>query len=220
MATKTLILRPTSVTAPDESLITLYPSDTAMADAHALIGEEIADDASTYIQCANNSTINYHFNFIKPDDFKEITNISFFMRYGGTNNNGSSNIALQMGLASTNYSLGTLALSGSAYVDSFGTIADIDKTNIIAKLNNATLSLDFYVQQTVSSANKVSVPQVTQVYIEVTYENNKNSTLYMKQNGEWVLYNYEIYHKRNCKWNIPNFSTLQSNTKLTSKEVE
>ena len=144
MATKTLILRPTSVTSDDASLVTLYPADTALANAHILVNEEIADDDATYITGGLGSNIHYHFTFIKPDDLKNITGFSFVVRYKFEASSTQHNAAYTMYLGSNNYTLCTITANSTTYLDTNESITDDIKNEIINTLNNSQ-NLNFYI---------------------------------------------------------------------------
>lgn len=76
MATKTLILRPTSITVEDEALISFYPAETPIDKAHLLVNEEVSDDDSTCIIISPGGTVYYHFDYIIPSNLANVTNFT------------------------------------------------------------------------------------------------------------------------------------------------
>lgn len=219
MAIKTLILRPVSITATDESLVTLYPTDTAMANAHTLVGEETADDDATYITGGLGGVINYYFSFTKPEDLKEVTGFSFKVRY--MTESGSSTVDFQLYLSSYNYTLCSSTNSITAYTDASSAFTSDDMNAIVGKFNSTTSNLDFYVTQTVATGNKLKPTRVTQMYIEVTYQDNAGNIVYLKQNDEWIKLNEPILYRRyNNKWSLLDLSIMTDGSNYIMREVE
>lgn len=209
MATKTLILRPTSITSSDESKVTLYPSDTTMANAHMLVNEETADDDATYIIGGLGSTINYHFSFTMPSDLKNILGFSFVVRHKMDASSSNHSVQYRMALGSGEYLLGTLTTNPTAYDDMFSALDEDTTDEIISSLSGTTTS-NFYVEQIVATGNNKSKPiRTTQMYIEITYENNTSTIQYVKQNGIWVnIGELNFYYKRNGSWRKRNDNEL------------
>ena len=174
MATKTLILRPTSITCDNESLVTLYPSGTTLSNAHLLVNEEVTDDDATYITGGLGSNINYHFTFAKPDDFKNVTKFSFTVRHKLEASSQQHSIAYEIYLNANNYTLCTMTENSTVYSDMNENITDDIQNSIVNALNNDQ-NLNFYITQAVSTGNnKKSKPiRTTQMYIEITYETNE-----------------------------------------------
>ena len=205
MATKTLILRPTSVTSNDETLVTLYPISTTMAEAHVLVSEATADDDSTYIVSKLGSVVHYHFAFTKPADFKNASNFNFNVRYkseGGATTGTA--YTLNFGTDS-GYSIGSTGTTNQAsYIDIAGTITTTDAEAIIAKFNDTSSDLTFYItQSTATGASKNKPIRTTQIYVEISYEDisSQEALSYFKSNGEWInLGVYNAYYKKNNKW--------------------
>lgn len=221
MATKTLILRPISVTSTDESLVTLYPTDTTMANAHTLVNEEVADDDATYITGGLGGSINYHFSFTKPDDLENITDFSFKVRQRLEASSTASSTSYQIYLTSGNYTLCTFSEDATAYTDLSSSLATDNMNSILGEFNNATSKLDFYITQTVASANKAKPTRTTQLYIEITYQNSVKDAVYLKQNNEWVkLNNAMLYRRYNHSWSLLDYSILEKNNEYLIKEVE
>lgn len=211
MATKTLILRPTSVTCSDESLVTLYPSGTILSNAHLLVGEEVADDDATYITGGLSSNINYHFMFDKPNDLKNITKFSFMVRYKLEASSQNHTVTYKIYLNTDNYTLCTMTDNSTVYSDMNENITDDIKSSIVNTLNNGQ-NLNFYITQAITGNSAKSKPiRVTQIYIEITYESNEFVIQYLKQNNTWInIGELSIYYKRNYKWNPLNDVLLES----------
>lgn len=206
MATKTLILRPTNVTCDNESLVTLYPTDTTLSNAHLLVNEEVADDDATYITGGLGSNINYHFTFTKPEDLKNITGFSFVVRHKLEASSSQHSIEYKIYLNTNNYTLCTMTENSTIYSNMSENITDDIKNVIIGILNNAQ-DLNFYITQAVStgSSSKSKPIRTTQMYIELTYENNDAILQYFKQNNKWInIGEFAVHYKRNGKWSLLN----------------
>jgi hypothetical protein len=212
MATKTLILRPASITCDNESLVTLYPADTTMANAHILVNEESSDEDATYITGGLGSNISYHFVFTKPENLKNITGFSFTVRHKLEANSSQHSISYNMYLGSDNYTLCTMTENPTTYVDMIDTITDDIKSTIVGTLDDAN-SVNFYITQAVATgnSNKSKPIRTTQMYIEITYETNDIVLQYFKQGDAWIsLGEFSMYYKRNHRWDLLNDSQLDS----------
>lgn len=205
MATKTIILRPTSITCDNESLVTLYPSSVTMANAHTLVNEEVADDDATYITGGLGSNINYHFNISKPDDLKSITGFSFIVRHKMEASSILHSIAYKMYLGTDNFTLNTFTTNELTYLNMNDSVTNDVKDAIISLMND-TSDFNFYITQAVSTGTSKSKPiRTTQIYIEITYESNDAVVQYLKQNDTWVnIGELAIYYKQNYKWGAIN----------------
>ena len=207
MATKTLILRPTSITSENTSLVTLYPSDTTMDNAHILVNEEVADDDATYITGGLGSNVSYHFNFTKPDDLKKITGFSFLIRHKFEASSAQHTITYQLYIGANNYTLKSLAGSDNptVYTDMNENITDEIRNAIISAINDEQ-NTSFYITQTITGNSSKSKPiRTTQIYIEIIYENNASIIQYLKQNNTWInIGELNLYYKRNAKWSKKN----------------
>lgn len=224
MATKTLMLRPTSITCDDASLVTLYPADTILANAHMLVNEEVADDDATYITGGLGSNIHYHFTFTKPDDLKNIIGFSFLVRHKLEASSQQHSIAYTIYLGSDNHTLCTMTDNTTVYADMNENISDDIKTSIISSLNNSQ-NINFYITQTVSTgnSNKSKPIRTTQMYIEVIYESNDTVIQYFKQNDKWInIGELSVYYKRNYEWNVLNDLQINSytNKKYLTEVIE
>lgn len=223
MATKTIILRPTSVTSDNETLVTLYPTDTAMANAHILVSEEVADEDATYITSGLGSNVYYHFACAKPEDLKAVTGFSFKIRYRteGT----TSGTTYELNILSSTYSIAsTGTTNNTAYVDVVDNLTDDIKSAIITDFNNGSSTWDFNIGQITAKGQSKHKPiRTTQIYIEITYEDNQEVVSYFKQDGTWLpLGGFIMYYKRNDKWNPINDSDLAnySNKKYLLEVIE
>lgn len=210
MATKTLILRPMSITSDDISLVTFYPSDTTIDNAHILVNEEVADDDATYITGGLGSGINFHFSFTKPEDLKNITGFSFKVRNKFETSGSNHNVTYNMHIENNSYALSSLTTNPTVYTDMSESILD-DTRNIIIGILNNNQNLNFYITQTSGTNNKSKPIRTTQMYIEITYESNDAVLQYFKQNNEWVnIGELNIYYKENNEWSSLNEVQLES----------
>lgn len=161
MAIETLILRPVSITCDNESLVTLYPADTTISEAHILVNEEAMDDDATYITGGLGSNIHFHFNLTKPyGNEYNITNFSFKVRHKFDTSSSGHTVTYQMNIESDNYTLNTLSENPTVYTDMSDRITDDTRSTIINKLNSSQ-NLDFYITQTVTGGNKAKPIRVT-----------------------------------------------------------
>ena len=213
MATKTIILRPTSVTCDDETLVTLYPTDTLMSNAHILVNETTADDDATYITNGLGSNIHYHFSYTKPDDLKNVSKFSFKVRYKAEGTESGTTYTICF--ASNNYNIGSsTGGSSTEYTDVSESITTDISDSIIAEFNNVSSTCNFYITQATATGNNKSKPiRTTQIYVEITYEDNNAAISYFKQDGNWVNIGVlTMYYKRNNKWRKLNDADLESYT--------
>ena len=226
MATKTLILRPVRVTTDDESLVTLYPSNTTMANAHTLVSEEVADDDATYIWLTGaKGAVRYYFEYTKPEDLISITNFTVTLKekLESGSNVGGYNFYINNTMQAIG---GSITLNTSEY--NFYTLSpNTDKalTSIINLFSEATSDTEIYFYRNVNSnSSKASPLKTTQVYMEITYEAKeeaKPDLIYLKKDNIYTQVNYNsIYSKNNNSWVITDISSLQNNEKYIIKEVE
>ena len=205
MATKTLILRPVSVTCDDTSLVTLYPTSTALSEAHLLVNEETADDDATYITSGLGSNVNYHFVFDKPSDFKNIIGISILIRYKFESTSTMHSLTYTVNLDTESFAItNTATQTSTAYVDQIESFAD-DLQSMIAAELNSTQSLSFYITQALSTtqSNKSKPVRTTQMYIEVTYESSDPILQYFKQANKWIsLGELALYYRSSDSWDL------------------
>jgi hypothetical protein len=210
MATKTLVLRPISITSDDTSLVTFYPSDTTMDNAHILVNEEVADDDATYITGGLGSGINFHFSFTKPEDLKNITGFSFKVRNKFETSGSNHNVAYKIYIENNNYTLNSLTANSTVYTDMSESIVDDIRNAIISALDS-NQNLNFYITQTSGTNSKSKPIRTTQMYIEITYESNDAVLQYFKQNNEWInIGELNIYYKKNNEWYSLNEVQLES----------
>lgn len=223
MATKTIILRPTSITSNDESLVTLYPTDTMMSNAHMLVNEEIADDDATYITSGLGSRIQYRFTYTRPDDLNNISGFSFTVRHKSEGSDSGTTYTLY--LTSNNYVIcSTSSGNSAAYSNTSDNITDDIRNSIITEFDNVESSLNFYITQSTATGSSKNKPiRTTQIYVELTYVDNNAVVSYFKQNGTWVkLDNFIMYYKRNHQWTLLNDLQLDlySNKNYLSEVIE
>lgn len=206
MATKTLILRPISITSDNTSLITLYPSGTTIDNAHILVNEEVADDDATYVTGGLGSNVNYHFNFTKPSDFKKATGFSFLIRHKFEASSSQHTVTYQLYIGADNYTLISLAGSDNPtiYTNMNENITDEIRNAIISAINGEQ-NTSFYITQTITGSSKSKPIRTTQIYIEIIYEDNASIIQYFKQNGKWInIGDLNIHYKKNSQWKALN----------------
>lgn len=219
MAVKTVILRPISVTTSNESLVSFYPSDTTLPNAHLLVNEEVADDDSTYIVGGLGGNVNYHFSFTKPNNLKDVADFSFIVRSRVESGTGDST-SYSLHLQSNKYSLLTVSNNSTSYVDSSDATSTDIKTSIVADLNATTSNLEFYISQDVATGTNKSKPtRVTQIYVIITYNDNNDDVFYMKKGGSWIKLGNTILWKYNNTWSSLNLGLIANNSKFYVKEV-
>ena len=208
MATKTLILRPTSVTSDDDSLVTLYPSGTSMTSAHMLVGEETADEDATYITGGLGSNIHFHFTFSKPSDLKNIIGFSFTVRNKYEASSSNHNISYNLYINSNSYTLCSLTGNPTIYTDMSSSITSEIQNEIIGLLNNG--DLEFFVTQAAGTGSKGKPIRTTQMYIIITYESNDAVLQYFKQNDQWTnIGELTIYYKNSDEWTLLNDAQIE-----------
>ena len=205
MASKTLILRPISLTSDDESKVTFYPSNTTIANAHMLVNEETADDDATYITSDLGSNVNYHFVFDKPSDFKNIIGISILIRYKFEASSSMHSLTYTVNLSTESFAItNTTTPTSTIYADQIENFTDDLQSAIVTELNN-TQSLSFYITQALSTtqSSKSKPVRTTQMYIEVTYENNSSVLQYFKQDTKWVnIGELAMYYRSRDSWDL------------------
>ena len=223
MATKTLILRPIAVTADDTSLVTFYPSDTGMSNAHTLVNEKIADEDSGYVYNSLGAKVYYHFNYIRPSDLLNITNIAFALRLkleSGTSVGSSITVYYDSSSLPANFSNSGASTSSYASIPlTFNTTSLPILIEFIDSItSNTTLRLCHAIGTDSKKANPI---RTTQVYMEITYEAKEPDAISIKKDEIWTEINYtSVYKKIDNAWKLSNTSILQSNQKYTIKEAE
>lgn len=205
MATKTLILRPTSnSTSSNIRNYTLYPSDTATANIYLLLSEEKADDDATYISTSGTLALDGVY-FTVPTEYTNITPIAIrlFVRTKTISSAKAASPSLRIdgveGL-STN-TLDYIVINYDAYETNSTEISEIDA------VWNALVTGDFFLALGASNTNSsggksTSTFEVryTQIYIEADYEEGPDFPIaYVKNDSEWVQAE-AIYHKENGEW--------------------
>ncbi len=230
MATKTLILRPIRVGASDESLMTLYPSDTTISNAHLLVNEEVADDDATYVSITGAGTkAYYYFQYNKPEELISITDVAIKTRdkLESGSNAGVGSFAIN----NTTYGVITTGSVSTSEYNELALVAS-NSDSFLEAWNNATSDTTIEVGRSVhTNSSKASPIRTTQVYIEITYEASEpiepdpeptiNNVILTKKNGLWTTINYiSVYCKNSNSWVLSDDYILQNNQKYTIKEVE
>ena len=214
----TLILRPTSD-------ISLGHTCSSGSSGYAMLSEETADDNSTYIQqtidsgSSSSKTSSFKFTTVMPVSKLKITAIKAYVRATSTSSssydsyslnytvsiNGKTSSSQSMSLNSS-YSTKSVSLSTSTF-----NLSDVEINN----LNN----LNFQMSITTSGyrdKNKFYI-RITQIYLEITYEEIITQKLYLKVNGVYQPVQ-NIYKKINNQYVLQDDISSLFNTSTKYKE--
>ena len=214
----TLILRPTSD-------ISLGHTCSSGSSGYAMLDEEIADDGSTYIQQTINSrsssskTSSFKFTAEMPVSKLKITAIKAYVRATSTSSSSSDSYSLDYTVSingktsssqsmslSDSYSTNSVSLSTSTF-----NLSDVEINN----LNN----LNFQMSITTSGdrdKNRFYI-RITQIYLEITYEEIITQKLYLKVNGVYQPVQ-NVYKKLNNQYVLQNDISSLFNTSTKYKE--
>lgn len=209
----TLILRPVS----DKSLTHNCSSGSS---GSSLINESIADDDSSYIFQKVNSTSDVtSVSIFSLDDniganikgkFK-ITSFKIYFRAKTTKSNDSDTAYVGVSWAvgenydyANNIHTQPLQTNYSEYYSKYDTVNGIDINNrIFESLNDLNLTgiIVYTDGNKASSKNDTFEIRVTQVYLEITYEEleNHSTGLYFKSNDSWIEAKF-AYKKVSGTW--------------------
>lgn len=213
----TLILRPTSDISLDHTC-------SSGSSGYAMLNEETADDDSTYIQQTINlgsssKTSSFKFTTAMPVSKLKITAIKAYVRATSTSSsnsdsynlnytvsiNGKTSSSQSMSLSSS-YSTNSVSLSTSTF-----NLSDVEINN----LNN----LNFQMSITTSGdrdKNKFYI-RITQIYLEITYEEIITQKLYLKVNGVYQPVQ-NVYKKINNQYVLQDDISSLFNTSTKYKE--
>lgn len=214
----TLILRPTSD-------ISLGHTCSSGSSGYAMLNEETADDDSTYIQqtinlgSSSSKTSSFKFTTAMPVSKLKITAIKAYVRATSTSShsldsynldytvsiNGKTSSSQSMSL-SDSYSTNSVSLSTSTF-----NLSDVEINN----LNN----LNFQMSITTSGdryKNKFYI-RITQIYLEITYEEIITQKLYLKVNGVYQPVQ-NVYKKINNQYVLQDDISSLFNTSTKYKE--
>lgn len=196
MATKTMILRPSLVDSPNNTLISFVPSETDISVAHILINEKIADDDSGYIICAAGGQVNSYFNYVRPSEMINITGVSVKIRCKLESSQTNKVLKNKLNISSA-FSATDLSNVTTEYVDYELVFSDTD--TIINELNTIE-EKSISLVSSIGSGTKYSPIRITQIFIEITY-NVKETEIYQKINGIWEqISNPQFYKLSNGTW--------------------
>lgn len=210
MATKTLILRPILVDSPDETLVSLVPSEISINKAHTLLNEVVADDDSGYILFSAGGQINSYFDYIRPSNAINITGASIKIRCKLESSQNVKTLDNSLTVSST-FTATQLSNITTDYVDYELVFSDL--SSLISELDS-TEETRFTLTSYISTGTKQSTVRITQIYIEISYECEADeSKIYLKSNGMWEeLTNVHYYTKTKNFWQpafIDNLSKIQ-----------
>lgn len=214
----TLILRPTSDISLDHTC-------SSGSSGYAMLSEETADDNSTYIQqtissgSTSSKTSSFKFTTVMPVSKLKITAIKAYVRATSTSSssyddyslnytvsiNGKTSSSQSMSLSSS-YSTNSVSLSTSTF-----NLNDVEINN----LNN----LNFQMSITTSGyrdKDKFYI-RITQIYLEITYEEIITQKLYLKVNGVYQPVQ-NVYKKINNQYVLQDDISSLFNTSTKYKE--
>ena len=214
----TLILRPTSD-------ISLGHTCSSGSSGYAMLDEEIADDGSTYIQQTINSrsssskTSSFKFTMAMPVSKLKITAIKAYVCATSTSSSSSDSYSLDYTVSingktsssqsmslSDSYSVKSVSLSTSTF-----NLSDVEINN----LNN----LNFQMSITTSGhryKDNFHI-RITQIYLEITYEEIITQKLYLKVNGVYQPVQ-NVYKKINNQYVLQDDISSLFNTSTKYKE--
>lgn len=214
----TLILRPTSD-------ISLGHTCSSGSSGYAMLSEETADDNSTYIQqtissgSTSSKTSSFKFTTVMPVSKLKITAIKAYVRATSTSSssyddyslnytvsiNGKTSSSQSMSLSSS-YSTNSVSLSTSTF-----NLNDVEINN----LNN----LNFQMSITTSGYRDKDnfYIRITQIYLEITYEEIITQKLYLKVNGVYQPVQ-NVYKKINNQYVLQDDISSLFNTSTKYKE--
>lgn len=213
----TLILRPTS----DASL---GHNCSSGSSGYALVNEASADDDSTYIYQSMTSsnaskTSSFKFTADMPVKKMKITSVKAYVRAKTTSTSSNDSYSLNYTTTMNNKSSSakSVSLSNSYSTDSNTyTVSTFGLSNVeISDLNNLNIRLsitssgDYY-------KNSFQI-RITQVYLEITYEEIKTDKFYIKRNGTWQVVK-NVYKKINNQYVLQEDLTSIFNTLTKYKE--
>ena len=214
----TLILRPTSD-------ISLGHTCSSGSSGYAMLDEETADDNSTYIQqtvssgSTSSKTSSFKFTAEMPVSKLKITAIKAYVRATSTSSssydsyslnytvsiNGKTSSSQSMSLSSS-YSTKSVSLSTSTF-----NLSNVEINN----LNN----LNFQMSITTSGYRDKNTfyIRITQIYLEITYEEIITQKLYLKVNGVYQPVQ-KVYKKINNQYVLQDDISSLFNTSTKYKE--
>lgn len=214
----TLILRPTSD-------ISLGHTCSSGSSGYAMLDEETADDNSTYIQqtvssgSTSSKTSSFKFTAEMPVSKLKITAIKAYVRATSTSSssydsyslnytvsiNGKTSSSQSMSLTKS-YSTNSVSLSTSTF-----NLSDVEINN----LNN----LNFQMSITTSGYRDKNTfyIRITQIYLEITYEEIITQKLYLKVNGVYQPVQ-KVYKKINNQYVLQDDISSLFNTSTKYKE--
>ena len=215
----TLILRPTSDISLDHTC-------SSGSSGYAMLNEETADDGSTYIQQTINSilsssetTSSFKFTMAMPVSKLKITAIKAYVRATSTSSSSSDSYSLNYTVSingetsssqsmslSSSYSTNSVSLSTSTF-----NLNDVEINN----LNN----LNFQMSITTSGRRNKDTfyIRITQIYLEITYEEIITQKLYLKVNGVYQPVQ-NVYKKINNQYVLQDDISSLFNTSTKYKK--
>lgn len=221
MATKTLILRPTSSNNMDAGGVSVFPSDTSTDNIYLLLNEEVADDDATYVDIST-TLASLSLGFTVPNKYLGIDPLSIRIIIR-TMTPTPSGAMIQYGPA-LRVTDGT-GKDVESHDPPEDIIFDVYETYNIEVINTQkvwdaciTGANFLYIQMrkvsSSSSKNDGSVIRYTQVYIEVDYEGPDTPTAFIKDGMLWKE-SEAIYIKKNGSWVECDNSSLANGTQYT-----
>ncbi len=226
MATETITLRPTSGLTGVS--VTCYPTDTPSDSIYLLVCEENQDDEATYIVWDTLASMS-GFNFTVPGDYvsKIPTSIKVYavMYVDET----IAEINLQYMATGDTYSkLSNARIVSETYVPYIfeiptAEVSDFYTNSLINHISSYALTFTVTSTSTGSnSKNTTNYPHLTQLYLELTYQEDEDivlDTIYLKENSSWTSIPCTIYQKQNGAWVTTDSSILENGDKFILQEI-
>lgn len=222
MATE--ILRPTATKDGVPADILLHPDTTQATDAHRLLNEDAADDDATYIEFTK--VLQYiYFHFASE---KLLTDYSKIKYCRGTVRGKTSSLKLPI-TVQVEYidaSSRTSNIIEPTSTDWTSYSFDIDVSRFISVMEECVSSnKEPLIMLSCSSSsddkNTMSLC-ITQVYIEVTYDDGTTETtdtIYLKEDGSWTSISGTIYKKQDGAWAVADSTVFENGDKFIVQKL-
>jgi hypothetical protein len=210
MATKTLILRPTSTIEALETSAT--PSDTAVENYHMLVNEIECDEAATKVNLTSKTAyVVFGIDNIDLHGYK-VVDAKLYVNCG-------CSAACTFVILSQLYSNSNLIkeYTSSTSIGIKYTVYEKELTEIISSFNQNIDSIHIKCSYTVSN-NKAITVYLSQLYFELTIE---TPDIYVKEQNNWQSYTFSSYYrKKNNIWVPVTKDILKDSYKYILKSKE
>lgn len=222
MATKTLILRPSSTVAYTGT-VEAFPKNTAFEDWYKLVNEEVADLESTIINidADNASSVTFGFNFTKS--MRSILSMKIYMYWNQGGFVSSVKLLCQV-LNDSGELIGEEAIEQDIEGSTTYALQVFNTSNIYNVLNeidNGNIHISY--TAITEGTTKANGTNLSQLYIEIEYDGpevENREIVQIKENGIWVLLSGDIYKKENNSWTLTDLSNFQNGQNYITKYIE